>query len=42
MYEKNLPTCEEFIDFCDEVNLIPEEFAKLLAEKGIKSGKCKE
>lgn len=42
MYEKNLSTCEEFIDFCDEVNLIPEEFAKLLAEKGIKSGKCKE
>ena len=40
MYEKNLPTCEEFIDFCDEVNLIPEEFAKLLVEKGIKSGKC--
>lgn len=42
LYEANLPTCEQFIDFCDEVNLIPEKFAKMLAKKGIESGKIKE
>lgn len=42
LYEANLSTCEQFIDFCDDVNLIPEKFAKMLAKKGIESGKIKE
>ena len=42
LYEANLSTCEQFIDFCDDVNLIPEKFAKMLAKKGIKSGKIEE
>lgn len=37
LYEENLKDCDRFFDFFDDRHLIPEQYVRLLAERGIKA-----